>query len=362
SSKAKSSKAKSSTGVYSEEVHENYPEKMINDDDVVMTEKSVAYKPDVNSDEKEEKYSKDNYGTDDVEMTESSNMLINSDFPGVNQNENIETCLTALVMQHLQTIKSAFPEAYYKANINKEHVMGHFFPILSDYKDSDDDDDELNDNAPAVSHKITRELLDIPKRGREGTSRRNIRKNEAGGVQIRMAKNGRTIEQVLINSADRPEGLFKSADKKHSTAWIVFVRGAQRAVLGKTREDAYEAINDLLDESEKLPGNKKVFSLEPTVKERFDGAMNEVHKAQDLNEVEISINSLQIYIRAYLKFRNFIPLSVADTDSVGPGGTGEGSLIAILDSPEDTSDEVLLDAIYGLLDFGVVLAYLNGKG
>lgn len=306
--------------------------------------------------------------SEEIEMTETVQVnphlqtQVNADVPGIDYREDIENRLSDLIMQHLQTVKSAFPEAFYKANIDKDKIVAYYFPGYQPEDDFDEEASENSDEDVRIDEGNFRGLLNVPARGALLPVKNSIGKNVPGGsVQIKMADNG-TIQNALINTSDRPDGLFKSADKKHSTAWIVFVRGAQRAVVGKTLQQAVQAMTTLYEETYNLPGVSRGFLLEETVKKRWLQAMNEAETAKEAANANVNVNTLQQFIRAYLRFRNFVPLTAADSDAVGPGGDAEGTNVAKLGNYANYPEVELTKAIYGLLDAGVVHAHLHGKG
>ncbi|UOQ52182.1 eCIS core domain-containing protein [Hymenobacter cellulosivorans] len=287
---------------------------------------------------------------------------VNSDVPGADFAEEIEPRLADLIMQHLQTMKAGFPEAYYKANITLADILNRFFPqphLAAVYHS--DEENSSDDDAPALNRATFNQTFVLPGRGVVRPLRPDIGTNNAGGVQLRMNDNG-TIGRALINTQDRPDGLFGTADKKHATAWVVFVSGVRKAVVGKTLTAAVTALNTLYDAAYRLPGTSKAYLLPPTRLPQWRDAMGAVDQAKEAADAAATINSVQTYIRAYLRFRNFIPLSAADIPGAGPGGHAEATAIGIVETPDAHEPVVVRDAVYELLDPGVVWAFALGQG
>jgi hypothetical protein len=298
----------------------------------------------------------------DQDEDEAPAVQVNPQVPGADVNEAIEVRLAGLIMQHMQSMKAGFPEAYHKANFALSDILNRFFPQVQVMANYDSDaENSSDDDAPALNRATFNQTFVLPIRDVLAPPRASIGKNTPGGVQLRMNDNG-TIASVLINTQDRPEGLFGSADKKHATAWIVFVSGAQRAVIGRTLANAVTALDALYDSAESLPGVSKGYLLLQPRKQQWVDAMQAVIDAKEAANGNPSMNNVQTYIRTYLRFRNFIPLSAANIPGAGPGGHAESTNIAIVETPADHEPVAVRNAVYNLLDSGVVKAFGLGKG
>jgi len=116
-----------------------------------------------------------------------------------------------------------------------------------------------------------------------------------------------------VDVAGRPPGLFSGAEKSHTTNWALYTDQLRNAILGRPPRDARDAIADLCHDAKNLPGVARVNALGQFAKNRYDTAektMNDL-LAKDVHAIpaERLVDFLQMLARAYLGYRNVIPLS-----------------------------------------------------
>ncbi|MCI3203461.1 MULTISPECIES: hypothetical protein [Pandoraea] len=289
---------------------------------------------------------------------------VSAGLPGANPARTNEARAADLIQQHLQTIKAGFPEAYHKANITLDHVTQRYLPAPQAAAADDEYDDDASsdgEDALALDRPLFTGAFALPVRGAALPERAALAPNIAAGAQLRLAANG-TIEHVLINGQDRPKGLFGSADKKHSTAWVVIVTGAKNALAGKTLAEAVEAIDTLYDATKALPGFDLGDRLTVARKAEWEAVQAAALRAHDAAAAAATLTTVQVYLSAYLQLRNFVPMSAADIPGAGPGGDSEARNIAIVGQAATHPAADVRNAIYALLDEAVVKGFGAGKG
>lgn len=158
------------------------------------------------------------------------------------------------------------------------------------------------------------------------------------------------INEIVL-SGTRPKGALAQKNKEgsHTTAWIVTVEGVKNAVMGKTAKDAVAAMDVLFDTAKDLPGTKRLGSLVGYKKDEYNSALDGANKAQTKAQKDKDVNSLQLYIRAYLTYRNIIPLSAVDSGG-SADGRGEAHVVELIRNYEDYDSDIILGAMLALFD------------
>jgi hypothetical protein len=317
----------------------------------------------------------------DVDLPDNTASKVSLEVPGARQDEEVEDRVADVVNQHLTTVARAFPQAYKKSGLTEEHVLD-YLGMQSNTEDNGYDSEEdfgskrgrksksnAGKNSKRLKKKEERNVggdrnvvesaLSIPEKSNDPQT--SGTKNNPSTVQVILKSDG-TIKEVGISSSDRPHGLFGGADKKHSTAWTVFVQGVQAGLKGKTIDAAIAVMDGFYNDAKALPGVALTANLTQKRADEFKNVQIAVGAAQTFANSNKNLNNLQGYIRAFLAYRNFIPLSAADIPGHGTGAKNEGDSMAILmDHGNNTADD-LRDAMWGLLDHGVVKGFGNLKG
>lgn len=279
------------------------------------------------------------------------------DRPGLNSEEQESEQIVADVLnQHLMTMAAGFPEAFKKAAITKENVTAFFLEVKKEQK-FDGIEEESKEEEISVNPKKTKKLLDIKDYTHTGAeSKHHV--NTKNAVQVIM-KNG-LVSDVRVAKQDRPEGVFGSADKKHSTAWISMVNGIIHQVKGKTLINACNALTNVYSAFKNLPGMNYVKFMKDERESAFYGQQfltgMAVSTAKDSPEVE----SLQYAIQQLLAFRNIMPFSAADTPQYGSGGKAENT--DVIDDYQNQQPNDLRFNFWKLLDPSVVLGFASLVG
>ena len=176
-----------------------------------------------------------------------------------------------------------------------------------------------------------------------------------------------------LDVGGRPRGLFGAADKKHSTAWATFVAGVRNRIAGLRLGHAANQVQALIDEAQALPGARQVEFMPDDTQASYGEALAATVTAgqtfdtawrNDNATINVLQAALQGYVRAYLCYRNLVPLTAAHlvSEVSTSGGKGEPARLAILGGietrigmaqrPDNLEDGVR--AFWELLDFGVV--------
>jgi Domain of unknown function (DUF4157) len=154
----------------------------------------------------------------------------------------------------------------------------------------------------------------------------------------------------IVLAGTRPTGaLDQTKEGSHTTAWIVTVEGVKNAVMGKKVEDAYTSVDKLFKTAQALPGAKRVDNLASHKKQKYNEALEAAKTAKSNAKKHENISSLQMYIRAYLSYRNIIPLSAVDSGS-NADGRGEGRMVGIIRNFNDYQPNVVVGAMLALFD------------
>lgn len=180
-----------------------------------------------------------------------------------------------------------------------------------------------------------------------------------------------------VHIADRPDGLFKPAEKSHTTAWAVYTDQLRNAVLGRPVSEAVTAIHNLYADAKNLPGVARAANLSGSPLATYQAAKAAMDK---LLPIEISklaeerrVDLVQRLAKAFLAYRNAIPLSQVDIGRAT--GHGEPAVLDELrplndfregwEADPDNGDELRLkagaaasarQAMWGLLDAGAIRA------
>jgi hypothetical protein len=177
-----------------------------------------------------------------------------------------------------------------------------------------------------------------------------------------------------VNIADRPKGLFSGGEKSHTTAWAVYTDQLRNAILGRPVAEAAGAVTDLYTDSRNLPGVARAGNLTGVAKIRYDAAEQEIEKLAAIKigtiEEGRQVDYLQRLAKAFLAYRNVIPLSQADIGRAT--GHGEPEVLKTLRplndvragwEPDGTEGDMKLkegvapasrEAMWSLLDAGVL--------
>jgi len=184
---------------------------------------------------------------------------------------------------------------------------------------------------------------------------------------------------ATVNIADRPKGLFSGGEKSHTTAWSVYTDQVRNAILGRPVTEAAAAVIDLYNDSKNLPGVARAGNLSGVAKSRYDAAEQEIDKLVaikiDTIDPTRQVDYLQRLTKAFLAYRNVIPLSQADIGRAT--GHGEPEVLKTLRPlndlrsgwESDGSDDGLKlregvaptsrTAMWSLLDAGVLTSLHN---
>ena len=280
--------------------------------------------------------------------------------------ETEEERIIDVLHQHLQTMKMGFPQAFHKANITKKNLLDFYMgEVNMDMEDEYDSslEDEVDDYTGGDRDNVDAALV-IPtvENTPERTRKLNVKhKNESNTVQVELSQ-AATITSVHIAKSDRPKGLFGSSDKKHATAWIVFVEGMKKALLGKTIPEAATALVTMYDKVLALPGNDYVNTLTDERQQEYEARKGQAWLSSMLVDSSPDLDGVQIVIRNILAFRNIVPFSAADITGAGPGGKSEGNKIDAVKNYGAQNAVDLAADMWGLLDQGTVEAVYNGRG
>lgn len=158
-----------------------------------------------------------------------------------------------------------------------------------------------------------------------------------------------TISEIVL-SGTRPKGaLAQAKEGSHTTAWVVTVDGVRNAVEGKSIEDAVTAMDDLFTVAQDLPGTERVDELLAYKQDEYNDALSKANTAQTNAQSKKDINTLQTYIRAYLTYRNIIPLSAVDSGG-NADGRSEAFVAALVRDYSSYDKSIIKRAMLALFD------------
>jgi hypothetical protein len=129
-------------------------------------------------------------------------------------------------------------------------------------------------------------------------------------VQIDTGDDGKVTDLHVGNRAPTSMG---SAQGSHSTAWLVYVDSVRNVVIGQSAQSAIKNMLGLSATLASLPGMSRVKVLTEVQQYWFKLAEIALQRAEaaarGLSNATLTIPVLQRLIRAYLGFRNVVPLS-----------------------------------------------------
>jgi hypothetical protein len=225
--------------------------------------------------------------------------------PGVNDEDGgPPRRLAEVIVQHLWTLEATYETVFREAAMDsKESIEGYLTSI--GYKGS-------------YGALIYKKIAEIYEGGTDKAAQENPERYRTAGpagqgdfsVQVFTGKDS-TINELFIGG--RAPTLLGSSQGSHSTAWITYVDAVRNQVVGRTVENAVKGILELFGEADALPGMKRVGNLDEKQAYWFTLANNErkaalAHVESLTSKLQI-IPALQRLIRAYLGFRNAVPLS-----------------------------------------------------
>jgi hypothetical protein len=288
--------------------------------------------------------------------------------PGVRMDDTRHTRVITAVRQHLQTMQSLFPFAYEKAEITEDR-------FLNEYLFPRDDEGEIDfGERGGFQEKMGVQSSSLPM-GVNPLRRPTMPAATSSGFAVRLDLRGDDRRAVVedLDVGGRPRGLFGAADKKHSTAWATFVAGVRNRITGLSLGHAANQVQALIAEAQALPGAQQVEFMPDDTQASYGAALAATVAAgqtfdtawrNDHATVNVLQAALQGYVRAYLCYRNLVPLTAAHLASEvsTSGGKGEPARLAILDGIETRIGmaqrpdnlEAGVRAFWELLDFGVV--------
>jgi hypothetical protein len=294
--------------------------------------------------------------------------MINPWSPGVRMDDTRHTRVITAVRQHLQTMQSLYPFAYEKADITEDR-------LLNEYLFPPDDESEIDfGEKSGFEGKMGAPKSSLPLEVNP-LRRPTMPATTSSGFAVRIDLRGDDRLAVVedLDVGGRPRGLFGGQDKKHSTAWATFVAGVRNRIGGLRLGHAANQVQALIDEAQVLPGAQQVEFMPDTTQADYAAALAATVTARQAfdaawNSENATVNVLQAalqgYVRAYLAYRNLIPMTAAHlvSEASTSGGKGEPARLAILAGIETRigmaqRPDNLLDgvrAFWELLDFGVV--------
>lgn len=198
-------------------------------------------------------------------------------------------------------------------------------------------------------------------------------------------KKPETRDEIRIDRVDiagRPPGLFVGAEKSHTTNWALYTDQLRNAILGRAPIEARDAIAELYADAKNLPGVARVDALDRTARGRYDAAKQTMDEllTKDVGTIPALrlVNHLQMLARAYLAYRNVVPLSQVNIGrATGHGESAEMDYLRQVNDRTKGWQEVsggsgnieLKDkhrhltriSIWNLLDAGAILHFLSGE-
>lgn len=299
---------------------------------------------------------------------------VSFDTPGAKQDETVEDRVVDVIRQHLKTIAHAFPDAYRHANITVDSILDYFGYRAAESSEEDDyraaDTKKRRQGSKSKPNKKSKkERADIGgdrdtiEKGLKGilpdapiANPNPIPANQPNVVQITVDIRG-IITKANIPTKDRPKGLFGSAEKKHATSYAATVEGVILALEKQNFAGARANLDTLYTTALGLPGVRLTSKLTDEREAAYTAAKTAADTARRNATAKADINTIQQYARAYLAYRNLVPLSAADIPVVGTGGHSEGHYLEIVRHyTSKPSDDVKM-ALWALLDAGVVKSF-----
>lgn len=148
-------------------------------------------------------------------------------------------------------------------------------------------------------------------------------------MQGMMQTTHKEIRISAVHIAGRPHGLFKNAEKSHTTAWALYTDQLRNAVLGRTVDGAVTAVHDLYLDAKNLPGVARADNLTGAAKAQYDSAKATMEALVATDHASLAealkIDHLQRLAKGFLAYRNVIPLSQVDIGAA----TGHGEPAAL---------------------------------
>ncbi|MFK2898732.1 DUF4157 domain-containing protein [Dyella jejuensis] len=209
-----------------------------------------------------------------------------------------------VITQHLWTLENTYETAF-------RHVEMDGEPSIRDYLRSLGFRGLLQD---LIYTKISRHYEAA---GEKATEENKDRVLTAGAAEQGMFSVQITLSDTgLVSSLDiggRAPTALGSAQGSHATAWVVYVDAVRNAVDQKPFGAALAGVLKLCEAAQNLPGMQRVKLLTEKQNPWFNQAAAELVKATTVAKGTITdlaaVSTLQRLVRAYLAFRNVVPLS-----------------------------------------------------
>ncbi len=326
---------------------------------------------------------------------------IYGDLPGADPKSSPIERLQTVLEQHLLALRSNFPAAYDYASIDGKAIARYIDSTKSTYAEPGKEagtgaksgvrgrkrELEENEQQPGKRRKTKEKDIDfsgtteeigggvaIPGRTKARASGVVLGPQSPAAVEITLdratpqaskqdadAEAAGVLFVSEVTVAGRPHGLFGSQHKSHSTAWEVFVDGVREAVVGYEIKFAFAQLKDLLGRAKQLTGTQRTDKLVEKRKKEYQAAETQVDAMAQRSAVPEAqtVNLLQNFILAYLRYRNLIPLSAVDIGRAT--GHGEAASIALLEDYENQPEDKIRDAMWALLDREVVDAVVRAE-
>ncbi|MGN6323910.1 MAG: eCIS core domain-containing protein [Dyella sp.] len=129
-------------------------------------------------------------------------------------------------------------------------------------------------------------------------------------AQVVTSKDGRVTG---LNIGSRAPTALGSDQGSHATAWVVYVDAVRNVVIGKPFGEALTGVLHLCEEAKKLPGMQRLKHFDEKQRYWYALAIQELERAfaaaKSTTAKIAFVPALQRMIKAYLGFRNVIPLS-----------------------------------------------------
>lgn len=280
---------------------------------------------------------------ENFEIDEETDEIVNVWTPGLQLGETPSSRVLEVLHQHLQSMRSLFPAAYEKAQFDQQKIFDEYMFL------EDEQDDEFDLGGTGLyADKVQipgNPLLALPPNATTVNSGFSVR------VDLKSSGMGLNYHVDGIDVGGRPRGLFGGKDKKHTSAWAIFVDGLRNRLEGRNVGQAIYQLNQMRGEALALPGNRMINHLPDETLADYQTALNALNTARTATNnawdqyYEITDNganlsqktefmilhaALQNYVRAYLAFRNLIPLSSVylTNEESTTGAKGEARALA----------------------------------
>lgn len=162
---------------------------------------------------------------------------------------------------------------------------------------------------------------------------------------------------TAVRIGERPQGLLKSKEGAHTSAWGLMCDQVRNNILGLTVDEAATRMVELATDLQRLPGWARLGDLTGDSSTRAIGAQASLNLATGAvpfaggTAETQKADSLQELIKCYLQMRNLIPLSVSDTRAPGAGEAGRLDLLAEVNDGRKALDVAeVREAMWGLID------------